>query len=129
MPESTKPPVGSIGWADLTVPDAPLLRDFYAQVIGWKAENVPMGGYDDYLMREPGSGKDTAGVCHARGGNQSLPNAWLIYIVVANLDESMRRCVRLGGSILAGPRSVGDTSRYCVIRDPGGAVCALYQAP
>lgn len=38
-----KHPVGSIGWIDLTVDDAPRVRDFYAAVVGWKPEPVPMG--------------------------------------------------------------------------------------
>ena len=43
-PESTKPRVGSIGWRDLTVPDAEGIRDFYEQVVGWKADPVDLGG-------------------------------------------------------------------------------------
>jgi large conductance mechanosensitive channel protein len=32
----TAPAPGSIGWLDLTVEDAPRLRDFYSAVVGWK---------------------------------------------------------------------------------------------
>ncbi len=47
-------------------------------------------------------------------------------ITVENLDESMRKCEHLGGEVLGEPRSMGK-DRYCVIRDPSGATCALYQ--
>jgi predicted enzyme related to lactoylglutathione lyase len=30
--------VGKIGWLDLTVDDADAVRDFYREVVGWKAE-------------------------------------------------------------------------------------------
>jgi predicted enzyme related to lactoylglutathione lyase len=40
----------------------------------------------------------------------------------------MAECQRLGGTVLAPPRSYGG-GRYCVIEDPAGAVCALYQPP
>ena len=68
------------------------------------------------------------GVCHARGGNAVLPPQWLIYITVADLDRSMAECERLGGRALTSIRSYGG-GRYCVIEDPAGAVCALYQSP
>jgi predicted enzyme related to lactoylglutathione lyase len=73
-------------------------------------------------------GAGAAGICHARGANASLPPAWLIYITVDDLDHSMAECTRLGGSIVAAPRGYGG-GRYCVIKDPAGAVCALYQPP
>ncbi|MFW5947166.1 MAG: hypothetical protein ACOCUW_01630 [Gemmatimonadota bacterium] len=34
---------GSIAWIDLTVADAPGIRDFYASVVGWTPSPVPMG--------------------------------------------------------------------------------------
>ena len=47
--------VGSISWVDLTVADAPGVRDFYAAVTGWKPAEVSMGKYSDYCMNEPAS--------------------------------------------------------------------------
>ncbi len=117
---------GTIAWTDLTVPDATTLRDFYAKVIGWHHHAVDMGGYDDFNMLAHRDGDPVAGICHARASNADLPPQWLNYIVVADLDESMRQCVGLGGSVIAGPKSMGDASRYCVIRDPADAVVALY---
>lgn len=122
----TKQAVGSIGWVDLTVPDADRVRDFYAQVTGWKPEPVDMGGYSDYTMTQPESGEGTAGVCWQRGGNADLPAQWLIYVIVADLDASMASCRELGGEVISGPKTMG-AARYCVIRDPAGAVSALYQ--
>ncbi|HEY9422117.1 MAG TPA: VOC family protein, partial [Thermoanaerobaculia bacterium] len=83
-----KPPVGSIGWIDLTVPNADEVRDFYSQVVGWKPEPVDMGGYSDYNMASP-DGEPKAGVCHTRGNNASIPPQWMIYIVVEDLDASL----------------------------------------
>lgn len=127
MSESKKLPVGSIGWVDLTVPEADKLRDFYASVVGWKPADVPMCDYSDYTMKEPESGKAVSGVCHARGQNSGLPAQWLIYITVANLDESVSRCRSLGGSVVKEPTRVGTMGRFAVIRDPAGAVAALWE--
>ena len=119
------PAVGSIGWADLTVPDATTVRDFYQAVAGWTATPLDMGGYADFVMATP-AGTPVAGVCHARGANAAIPPQWLVYITVADLDASVAECTRRGGAVLAGPRAAGKGARFCVIRDPAGAVAALY---
>jgi len=121
-----KPAYGSIGWIDLTVKQAKEVKDFYRAVTGWKSEDVSMGEYNDYnMLRE--DGEPVAGVCHARGGNSELPAQWLIYINVADLDNSIDECIRLGGNVISGPKEMGKYGRYCVIKDPAGAVCALFE--
>ncbi len=124
-PESSK--IGTLAWRDLSVPDAESIRDFYKSVVGWESQAVEMDGYSDFNMIAPGSGESVAGICHARGTNAGLPAQWLLYVVVENVERSVERCVELGGSVIDGPRSLG-SGRICVIRDPAGAVCALYQA-
>ncbi len=119
--------VGSIGWIDLTVPDAEAIRDFYGDVVGWKHESVDMGGYSDFCMTEPDSGKQVVGVCHARAGNAYLPPQWMIYFMVADLDASLAKVVERGGKKLGEIRKMGPQDRYCAIQDPAGAFCVLYQ--
>jgi predicted enzyme related to lactoylglutathione lyase len=126
MTNSRPPVVGEISWVDLTVADAPGIRDFYAAVMGWSASEVPMSDYSDFCMNAPSTGASVAGVCHARAGNANLPPQWLIYIVVADLEASVAACRARGGAVIDGPQAVGREARYAVIRDPAGAV-ALYQ--
>ena len=128
MSETPKPKVGTIGWHDLTVPNADEVRDFYAAVTGWKPQALSMGDYDDYVMNTA-DGTGVGGVCHARGANAGLPAQWLIYITVEDVDESMRQCERLGGKVIAGPRDLGSYGRFCVIQDPAGAVAGLIAPP
>jgi len=118
---------GRISWLDLTVPDAVTTRDFYKAVVGWSAREIEMedagGRYADYVLcADNGSG--VAGVCHARGVNRGLPVAWMIYLPVGDLAESLRRVPDGGGEVV---RSTGSDSEsaYAVIRDPVGAYLAL----
>ncbi len=122
------PPLGSIGWADLTIPDATAVSAFYATVAGWNVTPLSMGDYDDYVMTAPGSDVPVAGICHARGKNAGLPPTWLLYVTVADLDASLVACRAAGGTVLAEPRSSGGTARYAVISDPAGAAVALFDA-
>jgi predicted enzyme related to lactoylglutathione lyase len=118
---------GQIGWIDLTVADAPAIRDFYQRVTGWESAPVEMGGYQDFCMHPPGEAQPVAGICHARGPNADLPPVWMVYITVADLDESFRRCEEMGGRLARPVESMGNLGRFCVIEDPAGAVCALFE--
>lgn len=119
--------IGRIGWFDLTVEEAPVIRDFYAKVVGWTPENVSMGDYSDFNMTMPESGDPAAGICHARGDNAELPSQWLIYITVADVDKSAEVCRESGGKVIVGPKAMGG-GKLCVIEDPNGSVAALYQS-
>lgn len=128
MAETNDTNVGKVAWRDLTVPNAGEIREFYKSVVGWESSDVSMGTYSDFNMISPADGEAAAGICHARGANADLPAQWLIYVIVADVEASAARCRELGGEVVTGPRAMGE-ARLCVIRDPAGAVCALYQPP
>jgi len=116
---------GRIAWVDLTVPDAPTIRDFYAAVLGWSSEPVDMGGYSDFSMLPPGGTEPVAGVCHRRGPNAGLPSQWLLYVNVEALDDALARATARGGAVVDGPRPMGGSRRFAVLRDPAGAFVGL----
>jgi predicted enzyme related to lactoylglutathione lyase len=128
MTASPPPVLGSVGWIDLTVGDAPALRDFYAEVLGWTPAGLDMGGYEDFVMTTPG-GEAVAGVCHARGENAALPPVWLPCFVVADLAASVAACEKRGGVVVHGPRTLGAYGALAVIRDPAGAHASMLQPP
>lgn len=119
--------LGKLAWFDLTVPNAEQVRDFYSSVIGWKVNPVDMGDYQDYSMQLASTGEDVAGVCHAKGVNSDLPAQWMMYFKVADLDKALKEVLANGGKSLTEEKTFGGGSRYAVIQDPAGAVCAIYQ--
>ena len=125
MTTPEQPKIGSIVWQDLTVSNAPEVRDFYCQVVGWTYTDHDMEEYNDFNINLPGTAETVAGICHARGTNANIPPQWLVYISVADVAESARRCEELGGKVIDGPRSMGGAT-FCVIQDPAGAVAALF---
>jgi predicted enzyme related to lactoylglutathione lyase len=124
MSDTTKTAIGSIVWRDLTVKDAEGVQQFYREVVGWETAHHNMGEYDDFDVKLPESGEVVAGICHALGENASVPPQWLMYVAVEDVDRSAERCRQLGGEVVDGPRMMG-RSRFCVVRDPAGAVIAL----
>lgn len=117
---------GHLGWLDLTVPDAAGIRDFYADVVGWTSEGQSMGEYEDFVMKAS-DGDAIAGICHNRGENADLPATWVPYVVVTDLTGSVARCRERGGHVLGSIREMGGHGRCAFIRDPAGAVLALFQ--
>ncbi|HTI71597.1 MAG TPA: VOC family protein [Candidatus Limnocylindria bacterium] len=120
-------PLGRITWTDLAVPDAQANKAFYEAVVGWTSDPLDMGGYDDYCMKPAGSDDVVAGICHARGDNADIPPVWLVYINVPDIEASVRQVVALKGSVLRPIREAGG-GKMSIVRDPAGAIFALYQA-
>lgn len=119
---------GSLGWADMTLPEARPVAEFYAAVVGWTIEGVDMGGYEDYMM-QAADGSSATGICYSRGPNADMPPGWIIYLLVPDLEASLAACREHGGEVLGGVRGGEQSGRFACIRDPAGAVCALYQPP
>lgn len=117
---------GTILWHDLTVPDAAAVRDFYASVLGWSAQDQDCGGYSDFNMQV--EGETVAGVCHARGTNANIPPAWLMYVQVDDVDRAAATALSAGGTVLDGPRKMGGGNFAC-IKDPAGAIFAIFSQP
>ena len=78
-------------------------------------------------MHPAGETQPVAGICHARGQNEGLPPVWLVYISVDDLDLAISRCQELDGKVIRPVTSMGSNGRFCVIQDPAGATCALFQ--
>jgi predicted enzyme related to lactoylglutathione lyase len=77
-------------------------------------------------MKPPHLDGDVAGICHKRGGNADIPTQWMPYFIVADIQDSLQAVKQRGGEAITAVKSFGD-SQFVIIKDPAGAVCALYQ--
>ncbi|MCZ7603925.1 MAG: VOC family protein [Melioribacteraceae bacterium] len=127
MTEKKKFAAGSVGWVDITVEDADKLKIFYEDVVGFKSAPVSMGEYNDFTMISRDDDIPYAGVCNNKGTNKGLPPYWLVYFNVSDIEQSCKRVVELGGELLFEPKIMGGYGKYCVIKDPAGAYCALFE--
>ena len=124
---SEKSNIGTIGWIDLTVPDAVVVREFYQKVVGWDSAPISMGEYDDFCMLPKESDDPVCGVCHAKGSNKEIPPQWMIYIVVEELEKSLQEVKSSGGELVSDIKTITGQGSFCIIKDPAGAMSALYQ--
>ncbi len=120
-------PLGSLVWTDLTVPDAESTRTFYEKMLGWTFKPVSMGDYEDFTMFPADSEVPAGGICHSRGVNAEMPGQWINYFTVQDIDQSVKDCIDGGGELITPVKNMGDTGKYCVVKDPAGACVGLYQ--
>src|SRR5690606_18870698 len=96
--------------------------------VGWESEALEMkdeaGSYADYVVKDE-AGNWVGGVCHARGVNADLPPQWIVYINVADIQQSIDACRAHGGKVLKESKFDDGTLQYALIQDPAGAVLAL----
>lgn len=120
--------MGRISWLSLSVPDAPAVRDFYRQVVGWSVQDFEMAdgsaAHVDYIMLGD-DGSPAAGICHARGENQGLPPVWLIRLPVGDLAETLRLVEEEGGEVIRVARTEEGEVTKAVVQDPVGAYLEL----
>lgn len=119
--------IGSIVSADLTVPHATELKNFYTEVIGWTPEELKMGhnqDYVDYVMKDD-EGNWVGGVCHAQGVNTGIPPQWIVYIHVKDIKDSVEKCKKMGGEIIKEAFDTKGNYIYAMLQDPAGAIMAV----
>jgi len=57
--------------------------------------------------------------------NADLPNQWIIYVTVDDIQQSIEKCIELGGKVLKEQKGEDGTCYYALIQDPFGAIMAL----
>ncbi|HVY46737.1 MAG TPA: VOC family protein [Minicystis sp.] len=90
---------------------------FYEKLLGWKASDGPPG----MTMLAAGEGPFAA-VMPAK----AAVDGWVPYVEVADVADATRRAAKLGASVIE-DRTRGPAGTYSVLRDPGGALFALWQ--
>ncbi|HYB31429.1 MAG TPA: VOC family protein [Solirubrobacteraceae bacterium] len=112
---------GALSWNELASVDPEASTDFYRELFGWKIE--PFEGMQmTYLGVQNSEGHSNGGI---RDAMENEPSYWLVYFGTADADVDTARATELGATALAPPTDIG-VGKIAVLRDPQGAVFALY---
>jgi predicted enzyme related to lactoylglutathione lyase len=106
-------------WFDLGTKDAEASRSFYEELLGWDVSD-PVAG--DGGVRAHESEQPWASVVPDGGENIG----WFPYIQIEDLETATEKARELGASVLQ-PATKGPAGTFTPIRDPAGAVFALFQ--
>jgi predicted enzyme related to lactoylglutathione lyase len=111
---------GALCWNELATTDLDAARGFYRDVFGWDI-GAPEGDME-YAMVMNGDRQNGG----ARTTQPGEPPHWLVYFGTDDVDATMAKTRELGGDVVAGRIDMGDTGSVAVLRDPQGAVFAVF---
>lgn len=112
---------GAFCWNELMTHDADRAKAFYRDSIGWNFDAMPMPN-GTYWIAKMGD-KPAGGVFPMSGPEfENVPEHWMAYLVVDNIDARIERAVAAGATICRPPFDVPTIGRIAILREPGGAV-------
>jgi hypothetical protein len=117
---------GRFIWYELMTPDVAAAKQFYAAVVGWAANDMPMGDGSPYCMLEA-DGAGVGGMMTLSGEHKAagVPPNWTAYVCVDDCDAAAEKAKALGGGVMRPPTDIPGIGRFAIIADPHGAVSAI----
>ena len=121
---------GQIVWHDLFSSDRARSVAFYQSVADWtymteRATDFAWGGGEkDFILALAG---DEAGAGFIETP-APMPDGWVAYVEVADVDDAVAQAEQLGGRIVRHPFDVPGVGRNALVRDPLGALIGLSHA-
>lgn len=108
-----------VDWFEVLGSDAERTQKFYTELFGWTIDEQGSSGY---RMVNTGAERGISG-----GLGSGADNRWAtIYASVADVEDTLSRAEKLGGSRIYGPIPVDDHMQTGAFRDPAGNVFGVY---
>lgn len=110
-------PAGSFIWYELMTSDAQAAEAFYSGLIGWRFDGDP--GYR-HISASEGMVGGVLQLTNEMTGGGARP-AWLGYLNVADVDETVAAIEAKGGRVLMPAWDKDNVGRMAMVTDPQGA--------
>ena len=111
---------GTFGWNELMSQDVEKAKTFYSAALGWSFDGMPMP-QGTYWIAKMGD-KMVAGLFDsAAAGMKDVPESWMGYINVDDIDARCAKAKAAGATILREPWDVEGVGRIAILQEPGGA--------
>lgn len=125
-PPDTFPPLNSWLWMEMWARDVNQMAEFYSGIGGYTVKQAE-SGIDRPELYLVAGGYPRAGIIELQ--RQDLPSAWLPYIRVEDLSETLDRVRQAGGNVFVEPNPEIRKGMVAVIIDPLGAAVGLAEWP
>jgi len=113
---------GAFTWSELNTSDIEKSKQFYGDVFGWT-----FGGAPEYAEAQV-AGRTIAGIMpRPEQIPGEVPDHWLVYFGVDDVDKSAAKAEKLGAMIAMPPTDIPSTGRFAVILDAQGAAFAIFK--
>lgn len=113
---------GAPCWYELSTADASAAQRFYGPILDWQFQDAGMPDFT-YLLAMAGP-EMVAGLMQP---DTPMPDVWLTYFAVDDVDAAAARVSALGGAVHRPPEDIPGTGRFSIVADPQGAVFGLLQ--
>lgn len=116
-------------WHELMTTDLDGAEEFYREVVNMSA--TPMSPEAGAYRIVSFDGKQAGGLVGPRPNSDVWPSGgptphWVPYFGVEDADAATAKAKKLGAEILVEPSDIPDSGRAAVLRDPQGAVFAVF---
>jgi len=118
---------GRFVWEDLMTTDTKSAATFYNKVAGLKTAPAQ---FDPSYTTFVASGTGMGGLMPLAEDAKAMgaPPNWLSYVGTDNVDDTVRQAQLLGGNVLKAATDIPKVGRFAILRDPQGAVFAVFSA-
>jgi uncharacterized protein len=123
-----EPKVGSFCWLELGTTDRNGAKNFHSRLLGWTAQDNPMG--PDMIYTIFRLGQNDVGGAYQLMKDQieaHVPSHWMLYVKVESVDAAAAKALSLGAQQIVPPTDIPNIGRFAVIQDPTGAHLSLFQ--
>ena len=117
--------VGELHWVDLHSTDIAKDLAFIHEALGMKTQEMPMPT-GPYHILEPESATRAGAMA---GQNPQAPSAWVAWIQVESVDDTLGRVERSGGNVLAPAWDAEGIGRMAIVSDPVGVTFGVITPP
>jgi hypothetical protein len=114
-------------WYELATSDVTAAKAFYAKVVGWSAQDMPMPGMTYTLLSVGATQVGGMMAVPEEARNAGMKPCWVGYVGVDDADGAAAKVKRLGGKILKEPTDIPGVGRFAVVTDPQGAAFNLFK--
>lgn len=120
---------GVFSWCELMTTDVEAAKRFYSELFGWTTHThthdyVEGMGEVEYTLIKAGE-TEVGGMMAWPPQSRGNPPYWGVYVTVDDVDAAADKARELGGAIVVPLTDIPGVGRFCVIRDPQGAVISM----
>jgi len=115
------PKPGDFCWNELVTTNVPAAKKFYSGLLGWKTRPFNKGLVDYTVIQKGKMGMGGMMKCPVPGN----PAQWIPYMLVADVDATVKKAVKLRGKVCMPPFDVSTVGRIAVLADPQGAAFGI----
>lgn len=113
---------GAFYWNELMTREPEKAMAFYGDVLGWSFSEFPMEDGTRYWVAMDGDDMPVGGVfCMAGPHFEDVPEHWLAYVSVDDVDGRCALVTPQGGKLLRSPFDVPGVGRVGIVADVNGA--------